>query len=75
MESEAERILQFQRLVLAMNVDEDQHPEEEKFIKEIGLKMGLSPFAINIVLKVMHEYEDKIVPPQVLIDIFKVHYN
>ena len=75
LESEAERILQFQRLVLAMNVDEDQHPEEEKFIKEIGLKMGLSPFAINIVLKVMHEYEDKIVPPKVLIDIFKVHYN
>lgn len=74
-QTESGRILQFYRLVLLMNVDEHQHPHEIRMVKECGLKMGLSPFAMDKVLKVMHEYEDKIVPTEVLLSIFKTHYN
>ena len=72
---ESERILQFHRLVLLMNVDEVQHPEEINKLREFGVRMGLSPFAIDRVLKIMNNFEDRIVPPNVLIDIFKTYYN
>ena len=72
--TQAERILQFHRLVLPMNVDE-QHELEVKKLHDIGLGMGLPPSAINQVLAIMHKYPNKIVPPDVLINIFKAHYN
>ncbi len=73
--SQAERILQFHRLVLLMNVDDEQHQVEVSRLHNIGLGMGLPPSAIEQVLSIMHKYPNKIVPPNVLIDIFKSHYN
>lgn len=73
--SEADRILQFHRLVLLMNVDKKQDLIEINRIHNIGLEMGLPPSAIEQVLSIMHKYPNKIVPPKVLIDIFKAHYN
>jgi len=73
--SEADRILQFHRLVLLMNVDNKQDLIEISRIHNIGLEMGLPPSAIEQVLSIMHKYPNKIVPPKVLIDIFKAHYN
>ena len=73
--SEAERILQFHRLVLLMNVDQVQTEREIAQLKKFGLDMGLRPTAIDQVLSVMHKSPDKVVPPQVLINIFKSHYN
>lgn len=72
--TQAERILQFHRLVLLMNVDE-QHEQELNKLRNIGLGMGLPPGAIEQVLSIMHRYPNKIVPPDVLINIFKAHYN
>ncbi|MGI9545750.1 MAG: TerB family tellurite resistance protein [Flavobacteriaceae bacterium] len=72
--TQAERILQFHRLVLLMNVDE-QHDSEVNKLRNIGLGMGLPPGAIEQVLSIMHQYPNKIVPPNVLINIFKAHYN
>ena len=73
--SDAERILQFHRLVLLMNVDNKQDLLEISRIHNIGLGMGLPPSAIEQVLSIMHKYPNKIVPPKVLINIFKAHYN
>ena len=73
--NESERILQFHRMVLLMNIDDEHHSEELKTIKELGLRLGLSPFAIERVLKIMNRFEDRIVPPDVMIDIFKTYYN
>jgi len=73
--SEADRILQFHRLVLLMNVDKKQDLIEINKIHNIGLGMGLPPSAIEQVLSIMHKYPNKIVPPKVLINIFKAHYN
>lgn len=73
--SQADRILQFHRLVLLMNVDKRQDLSEINQLHNIGLGMGLPPSAIEQVLSIMHLYPNKIVPPAVLIDIFKAHYN
>ncbi|MCO5724035.1 TerB family tellurite resistance protein [Robiginitalea marina] len=71
----AERILQFHRLVLLMNVDRKASLREIDKLHNIGLRMGLPPSAIDQVLSLMHQYPDRIIPPRILIDIFKAHYN
>ena len=73
--SEADRIVQFHRLVLLMNIDQVQTEKEIARLHNLGLGMGLRPTAIDQVLKVMHDYPNKVVPAQVLINIFKAHYN
>ncbi|APQ18253.1 hypothetical protein [Maribacter hydrothermalis] len=73
--SQSDRIVQFHRLLLLMNIDNKQEMIEIKRIHDIGLKMGLPPGAIQQVLAIMHKYPDKIVPPDVLITIFNAHYN
>jgi uncharacterized tellurite resistance protein B-like protein len=71
----SDRLVQFHRLLLLMNVDQEQHETELRRLHTIGLRMGLPPSAIDQILIVMHKYPDKIIPPQVLINIFKAHYN
>lgn len=75
LKTQAERIVQFHRLILLMNVDHEQHKKEINTLYNIGLNMGLPPAAISQVLEIMHRYPNKIVPPDVLINIFKAHYN
>ncbi|MGW9686933.1 TerB family tellurite resistance protein [Flagellimonas sp. 2504JD1-5] len=75
LKSQAERIVQFHRLLLLMNIDEEQHQKEINTLYNIGLTMGLPPSAIGQVLEVMHKYPNKVVPAEVLINIFKAHYN
>lgn len=75
LKSETERIIQFHRLLLLMNVDKKRLPIEISRIKNIGLGLGLPPSAIDQVLEKMHHYPDKIIPPNVLIGIFRAHYN
>jgi len=72
---EAQRILHFHRLVLLMNVDQYADNRELLIVKNFGLKMGLNQEAIDRVLKIMHNYPNKVVPPEVLIDIFKTQHN
>ncbi|SHI47342.1 hypothetical protein SAMN04487911_102174 [Arenibacter nanhaiticus] len=72
---ESDRILQFHRLVLLMNVDREQSEQEIERLHNIGLRLGLPPAAIDQVLKVMYNYPDMVVPPEVLINIFKTYYN
>lgn len=70
-----ERIVQFHRLVLLMNVDQEQDKREVEKLYNLGLHMGIPPGAIQQVLMIMHQYPDKVVPPEVLLKIFKAHNN
>ena len=70
-----DRIIQFHRLVLLMNVDREQTFKEIDKLHNIGLRLGLPPSAIDQVLVMMHQYPDNIIPPETLINIFKAHYN
>jgi len=72
---ESQRILQFHRLILLMNVDKETSLLEKHNIKNIGLRMGLRPEAIDTVLKEMYNYPNKVIPPKELIDIFTRFYN
>jgi hypothetical protein len=75
LKSHSERIVQFHRLVLLMNVDCNVTPREIVRLHNFGLRMGLGHESINRVLDLMESFPNKIVPPGVLIDIFKVQYN
>lgn len=75
LQPESQRILQFHRLVLLMNVDQEVAPKELHVIKEIGVKMGLRPEAIDTVLEEMHNHPNKVIPPDILISIFTRFYN
>ncbi len=74
-ESEFERILQFHRLVLLMNVDGETSDSELDFIRDIGIRIGLSTNATNRVLDEMNNYPNQVIPPEKLIEIFKAQYN
>lgn len=75
LQPESQRILQFHRLVLLMNIDQETSQLEIHKIKEIGLYMGLRLEAVDMVLEKMHEYPNKVIPPKVLISIFTRFYN
>lgn len=72
---ESQRILQFHRLVLLMNVDQESAQSEMYKIRDMGLHMGLRPEAIDTVLKEMYKYPNKVIPPQELMAIFTRFYN
>ena len=73
--SEFDRILQFHRLVLLMNIDKISSDKEIRFLKDIAIRLGLNPMATNQVLRTMNEYPNKVIPADRLISIFKEHYN
>lgn len=75
LKSHSERIVQFHRLVLLMNIDGEIKSSEIVKLHNFGLRMGLNHESINKVLYLMESFPNKIVPPDVLIDIFKVQYN
>lgn len=75
LKSHSERIVQFHRLVLLMNLGQNITNKELVKLHNFGLRMGLSHESINRVLDLMESFPDKIVPPDILIDIFKVQYN
>lgn len=77
LKSHSERIVQFHRLVLLMNIDQGNQDNSLGIIKlyNFGLRMGLSHESITKVLYLMESFPNKIVPPDVLIDIFKTQYN
>lgn len=77
LKSHSERIVQFHRLVLLMNIENNGDGNSSGVIKlyNFGLRMGLSHESITKVLYLMESFPNKIVPPDVLIDIFKTQYN
>ena len=79
LKSHSERIVQFHRLVLLMNIEQEDGQENNSSgvikLYNFGLRMGLSHESITKVLYLMESFPNKIVPPDVLIDIFKTQYN
>ncbi|MCB0446564.1 MAG: TerB family tellurite resistance protein [Gelidibacter sp.] len=75
LKSHSERIVQFHRLVLLMNLDHEVNSKELVKLHNFGLRMGLSHESINRVLDLMDSFPNRVVPPDFLIDIFKVQYN
>jgi hypothetical protein len=72
---EFSRILHFYRLSLLMHCDNILHNRENVAIHEIGIKMGLSPTAMNRILKLMEKTPNHMIAPEVLIEAFQTQYN
>lgn len=75
LKSHSERVIQFHRLVLLMNDDNYISKKEEIKLYNFGLRMGLSHESVTKVLFLMDGFPNMMVPPDVLIDVFKVQYN
>lgn len=73
--NEMDRIVQFQRLILMMNVDLEVTPSEIDHIRNIGIQMGLAPRATDEVLRSMKEHAHGMLPPDKLIGIFRTFHN
>ena len=73
LKSHSERIVQFHRLVLLMNIEQEHNEDNNSAgvikLYNFGLRMGLSHESITKVLYLMESFPNKIVPPDVLIDI------
>lgn len=70
-----ERIVQFQRMVLLMNVDLEVNEKELAHLRFMGMRLGLNPNAVNEVLEKMHDYPNNMIPPNDLIAIYAKHMN
>jgi uncharacterized tellurite resistance protein B-like protein len=73
--SEHERILQFYRLALLMQADGVLHDNEQVAIRELGINMGLSPFAMKSVLDEMKRSATGLIDPEFLLAIFRAQQN
>ena len=72
---EGDRIVQFQRLILLMNVDQSVDEEQLRIVRELGIRMGLNPAATNKVLERMRDFDNGIIPPSELMAIFQAYHN
>ena len=73
--NEFERIQQFYRLALLMHCDGVLHEREQIKIREIGINMGLNPFAIKRDLKAMEQSPTRMVSPEFLLEVFQEQLN
>ncbi len=70
-----DRILQFHRMILLMNVDMDASPAEIEMIRKMGIMLGLNPQAIELVLNEMRTYSNNLIPPDRMVQIFSKYLN
>lgn len=73
--SEHQRILQFYRLALLMHADGVLHENEQIAIREMGINMGLSPFAMKSVLLEMQKSPTGLIDPDILLALFRAQHN
>ena len=72
---EFNRICQFYRLALLMHADEYVHEKEYVKLKEIGINMGLNPYAMKRVLQLMKESPTRMIEGEILLAIFSEQHN
>ena len=72
---EFSRNCQFYRLALLMHVDGVLHENENKKINEIGINMGLNPYAMKRVLHLMKKSPSRMIDEDVLLAAFQEQLN
>lgn len=72
---ELNRICQFYRLALLMRCDDVLHEREQVKISEIGINMGLDPYAMKRVLKLIETSPNHMVDGQTLMALFSEQLN
>ncbi len=72
---EINRICQFYRLALLMRSDDVLHERGRIKINEIGINMGLDPYAMKRVLKLIEDSPNHMVDGETLIRLFSEQLN
>lgn len=72
---EFNRICQFYRLALLMHVDGVLHENEQNKLHEIGINMGLNPYAMKRVLHLMKKSPTRMIEGDVLVSLFQEQLN
>lgn len=72
---EFNRVCQFYRLALLMHCDGVLHEREQIKINEIGINMGLNPYAMKRVLHLMKESPTRMVDGETLLSVFSEQHN
>lgn len=72
---EFHRICQFYRLALLMQCDGVLHERENIKINEIGINMGLNPYAMKRVLKALEDSPKNVIDGQSLLAMFSEQLN
>lgn len=72
---EFNRICQFYCLALLMHVDGILHEKEHNKINEIGINMGLNPYAMKRVLHLMQQSLTRMIEADVLVAAFQEQHN
>ena len=72
---EFNRICQFYRLALLMHADGVLHEREQVKINEIGINMGLNPYAMKRVLHLMKKSPNGMVDGETLLSVFSEQHN
>lgn len=72
---EFNRICQFYRLALLMHVDGVLHENEQNKLNEIGINMGLNPYAMKRVLHLMKKSPTRLIDGDVLVSLFQEQHN
>jgi|688.fasta_scaffold93220_1 hypothetical protein len=73
--SDADRILQFHRMILMLNVDADPAPAEIDMVRKMGIMLGLNHQALEIVLEEMKTHPNNLIPPDRMVQIFTKYMN
>lgn len=73
--SESQRIQQFYRLALLMQVDGVMHEKEENAIRQIAINMALDPSVTKRILLMIKMSPTGMIDPDYLIEAFKKQHN
>ena len=73
--SEFDRIVQFYRLLLLMHVDKKVVDKELILVKDLSIKMGLSPLTTDKLIDMINISPNKQIPADKLIAAFQVNHN
>lgn len=73
--SQVKRLEHFYAMALLSHCDREQHPEEFVFLKNVGLKLGLSPDLVSRVLQMIQNSGGQPLSPTQLIDMLNEQMN
>lgn len=72
---ESNRLVLFHQLLILIYVDGKVENIELDFVKELGLKLGLNPYAVNEVLDVLRNNAEEGIDPKKITNIFRSYNN
>jgi uncharacterized tellurite resistance protein B-like protein len=72
---ESTRLVLFHQLLILIYVDGKIDKKELEFLKGLGLKLGLNPYAVSEILEILKNNAEEGIDPKKITEIFKNYNN